>query len=77
MEAEVALAEMMFNRDNIRRTFPTNSCVRVSLRGPALPSGDEREDVAIRMTASMSSFVGGASGIEEAVETDGDLESCK
>jgi hypothetical protein len=40
------------------RTLPTNSCVRVSLGGPGLPSGEALLEVAIWMTASMSSFEG-------------------
>lgn len=57
----------------IKRTFPTNNWVRVSFGGPR-PSGDEREEVAIWMTASMSSFVGAEGGAGEAAESDGDLE---
>lgn len=48
-----------------RRTFPTNNCVLVSFSGPPpRPSGVDRADVASRMTASMSSFVGGKEGLE-------------
>lgn len=43
---------------NSALTLPTNSCVRVSLPGGGRPSAVGRVEVAIFMTASMSSFVG-------------------
>ena len=51
----------------MRHTFPTNNCVRVSLRG-ARPSGDDLEKVAIWMTGSTSSLERVIGGLGEAGE---------
>jgi len=52
-----------------RHTFPTNNCVRVSLSsGARPPSGDDLEEVAIWMTASISSFERLVGGVGEAAE---------
>ena len=65
-------------RNNEGHTFPTNNCVLVSLGGADLASGEGRAEVAIWMTASISSFVGGIDGglgdfeMEDAL----DNESC-
>jgi hypothetical protein len=55
----------------IRHTLPTKSWVLVSLTGPARPSGEGRDEVAIWMTASMSSLVGAVGGLGEEVVADG------